>query len=294
MTQRFWTKLFHDILFDPKMARMPAWKWRRTVEMFVLASMNGDDGSLPTLTDMAWILRSETTEKLAQELRAIAETGIVREVRPGHWLVVNFRKRQFAEGTERTRRYRERLSATRHSDVDSDAACDADDSNSNSTLLCSDSEEGGVGGTAPPPPEPPPLTPEQTAEITADANRTVDAVLATARRKSYANRDKIPEPYLVFADLYCELTGQEPTKRVISEWLLGFAEWEAEHLRPEHIREAFQIAMNPERGFSVARPAALTKTAVAVKTRMFAARGGAGPKSELDRALSVIGGSDAG
>lgn len=83
----------------------------------------------------------------------------------------------------------------------------------------------------------------------------------------YQNRDKMPEQYLPFADLYHELTGQEPTKRVIQDWMMTFEEWRQERLEPEHIKAAF-LKSNNEQGFPVGRPGALTITAVAMKTKM--------------------------
>ena len=102
------------------------------------------------------------------------------------------------------------------------------------------------------------------------ANAQVDAMIANSRKVKYLNRDKIPEPYLVFADLYNELTKQEPTKRSIQEWFMTFEEWKAERLQPEHIRAAWQYANRPEGGFPVGRPGALTNTAVAMKSKSLA------------------------
>ena len=102
------------------------------------------------------------------------------------------------------------------------------------------------------------------------ANAQVDAMISNSRKVKYLNRDKIPEPYLMFADLYNELTKQEPTKRSIQEWFMTFEEWKAERLQPEHIRAAWQYANRPEGGFPVGRPGALTNTAVAMKSKSLA------------------------
>lgn len=92
--------------------------------------------------------------------------------------------------------------------------------------------------------------------------------------KQYQNRERIPESYLPFFDLYVELCGkdqngnwnQEPTKRVFSDWMLTFDEWKQERLTPDNIRAAF-IKANSDNGFPVGRPGALTNTAVALKTK---------------------------
>jgi hypothetical protein len=106
------------------------------------------------------------------------------------------------------------------------------------------------------------------------ANAQVDAMIANSKKVKYQNRDKMPEPYLMFADLYNELTGQEPTKRSIMEWMSTFEDWKAEGLQPEHIRAAWNHA-NRDGGFPVGRPSALTNTAVAMKSKMLQAHGSA-------------------
>jgi hypothetical protein len=102
------------------------------------------------------------------------------------------------------------------------------------------------------------------------ANAKVDAMIANSKKVKYQNRDKIPEPYLDFADLYNELTKQEPTKRSIMDWFGTFEDWKSEGLQPEHIRAAWQYANRPEGGFPVGRPGSLTTTAVAMKSKMLA------------------------
>ena len=78
----------------------------------------------------------------------------------------------------------------------------------------------------------------------------------------------MPEQYLHFSDAYNELTKQEPTKRVIQDWMLTFSEWIDEGLTVENIVEAYKHASRPEGGFLVGRPGSLTITAVAIKTKV--------------------------
>jgi hypothetical protein len=103
------------------------------------------------------------------------------------------------------------------------------------------------------------------------ANAQVTAMIENSKKAKYQNRDKIPDPYLTFADLYNELTKQEPTKRSIQEWFMTFEDWKAEGLQPEHIRAAWNYANRPDGGFPVGRPSALTNTAVAMKSKMLQA-----------------------
>lgn len=101
-------------------------------------------------------------------------------------------------------------------------------------------------------------------------NAQVDAMIANSKKVKYQNRDKIPEPYLHYADLYNELTKQEPTKRVIFDWIGTFEDWKQEALQPEHIRAAWAYANRPDGGFPVGRPGSLTNTAVAMKSKALA------------------------
>lgn len=95
---------------------------------------------------------------------------------------------------------------------------------------------------------------------------TQEHVDTLQQAQRYQNRDRIPEPLLTYADLYNELTGQEPTKRVISDWLLTFNEWKDEKLTEDNIRMAWAQAQS-DKGFTVGRPGALTVTAVGMKSK---------------------------
>ncbi len=107
MKSNYWIKLYHEILDDPKMGRLPDALWRRTIELFLLAGeMETDDGRLPPSGDMAWRLRLSDAALLA-DLEALAAIGILRHDVDGWW-VANFSKRQGASpAAERMRKYRE-------------------------------------------------------------------------------------------------------------------------------------------------------------------------------------------
>lgn len=110
----------------------------------------------------------------------------------------------------------------------------------------------------------PPRTLEQF--IAAGLPVTEEAAKSAEAMTRYENRDRIPEPLLRYADLYNELTGQEPTKRVLTDWIGTFEDWKGEKLEADHIRGAWMQA-NSERGFPVGRPGALTTTAVGIKSK---------------------------
>jgi hypothetical protein len=100
-----------------------------------------------------------------------------------------------------------------------------------------------------------------------DANAQVTAMVEASKRVRYENRDKIPEPLLPLSDIYVDLSGQKPTKRVLMDWIGTFSDWISEGLQPKDIRAAYQHATRPDGGFLVGRPGSLTNTAVALKSR---------------------------
>ena len=159
--KRFWIKLYIEILDDPKMGQLPDWLWRRAIELFLLAGENGNDGLLQPVTDLAWRLRT-SLQKLTESLVALSEVGVVHET-PQGWLVTNFKKRQYSESMERTRRYRTR-NGDRHSDGVGDGISDGavtDDESISYSVSDSSLEERCVGGETKPPPSETPKLPNR-------------------------------------------------------------------------------------------------------------------------------------
>jgi hypothetical protein len=155
VTTKYWIKLYMEILDDPKMGRLPNHLWRRTVELFLLAGREGDDGALPPVEEMVWILRL-SEDKLLEDLHDLAEVGVVHtcvsttgtstsEADPKKWVVTNFSKRQAAiPVAERVRRLRDRNKYVTHryrnsnegEGVDSPSPSESDsDSNSGEGVL---------------------------------------------------------------------------------------------------------------------------------------------------------------
>jgi len=91
-----WIKLYIEILDDPKMGRLPDRLFRRAIELFLLAGKNGSDGYLPSVEDMAWILRVGNDEML-DTLYELEKINIVHEAEPGLWVVTHFKERQDAD-----------------------------------------------------------------------------------------------------------------------------------------------------------------------------------------------------
>jgi hypothetical protein len=105
MASKYWIKLYHEILHDPKMGTMPDHLWRRAIEMMLLAGDTNADGYLPNLKEMAWVLRYDQDE-LGRELAELEKVGLLTNDN-GRWLVTNFTARQDAmPAAERSRRFR--------------------------------------------------------------------------------------------------------------------------------------------------------------------------------------------
>lgn len=92
MAAKYWIKLYHEILHDPKMARMPDNLWRLTIELFLLAGENNSDGELPPIEDIAWTLR-DNPEHVETNMIELQRLGIL-SMSDGVWSVTKFIARQ--------------------------------------------------------------------------------------------------------------------------------------------------------------------------------------------------------
>ncbi len=112
MASKYWIKLYHEILDDPKMGRLPANLWQRFIECCLMAGEFDKGGKLPPMPDISWRLRVDE-QTLSQEFDALARHGLLDYAtdRPldSYWLVVNFAKRQEpVSASERMQRMRDR------------------------------------------------------------------------------------------------------------------------------------------------------------------------------------------
>ena len=109
-----WIKLYHEILLDPKMGKMNDHLFRRTIEFFLLAGQEECDGILPSIEDIAWLLRTNVPdiEKVIDTLRSL---DIVQSTQDGELCVTNFYKRQNQNlsEAERSQRRRDNQKASR-------------------------------------------------------------------------------------------------------------------------------------------------------------------------------------
>jgi hypothetical protein len=89
---KYWIKLYHEILHDPKMGRMGDHLWRKTIELFLVAGEYDQGGALPPLSEISWTLRT-TEEMLETDLIELQKLGILT-LQEGRWVVTKFLERQ--------------------------------------------------------------------------------------------------------------------------------------------------------------------------------------------------------
>lgn len=102
----YWIKLYHEVLDDPKMGRLPDRTWRRCIELFLLAGTTGETGELPSIEDICWKLRIDETT-LLEDLAILEKAGII-QVNDNNPVVTHFTERQDADtNAERVKHHRE-------------------------------------------------------------------------------------------------------------------------------------------------------------------------------------------
>lgn len=92
MASKYWIKLYHEILDDPKMGMLPDRLYRRTIELFLMAGELNEDGRLPDVKSIAWRLRVNENDML-EELQALQAVSIVT-LQDDCWVVTKFCERQ--------------------------------------------------------------------------------------------------------------------------------------------------------------------------------------------------------
>lgn len=92
MSSKYWIKLYHEILHDRKMATLDDRLWRLVIECFLFAGEVDNDGYLPKLEDIAWILRL-SEEELETDLNELVRMGFL-EYKNGLYFVHKFAERQ--------------------------------------------------------------------------------------------------------------------------------------------------------------------------------------------------------
>lgn len=107
-SSKYWIKLYHDILDDPKMGTMSDRLWRRTIELFLVAGECAMGGHLPKTEELTYrLFRVDHDDQFMEDLAALEKKGIVTREN-GVYRITKWEKRQGPmSSTERTRRYRE-------------------------------------------------------------------------------------------------------------------------------------------------------------------------------------------
>ena len=107
MASKYYIKLYHEILDDPKMMKLADRLFSLSIKLFLLAGDYEHDGYLPDVDDMAWRLRINQ-EELETDLADLASTGII-QMNSDRWYITKFAERQApVEPTERWRQWKKR------------------------------------------------------------------------------------------------------------------------------------------------------------------------------------------
>jgi len=108
MASKYWLKLFHETIYDPKiMMRSPGARLR-WYECLCLAGDVNRDGELPSIEHMVFVFRV-SEEQLLDELSELVRAGMI--VQNGDaYIVKNWTKRQ-SQMPDAERKYRDRDSA---------------------------------------------------------------------------------------------------------------------------------------------------------------------------------------
>lgn len=110
MAANYWIKLYHEILNDYKMHRLPDNLWRRTIELFLLAGDYDKEGQLPTADEIAFRLRIDP-EEFSKEVVELIKVGILSDFGNG-LIVTNFAKRQAPVSAAERKRYQRQRDAS--------------------------------------------------------------------------------------------------------------------------------------------------------------------------------------
>jgi len=107
MASKYWIKLYHEMVDDPKvMTLRPALRWR-FIETLLVAGELDEDGYLPTIKEYSWRVR-DSEEIVETEFVELLDAGLLSRD-DTRFFVTKFAERQApVTGAERVARYRER------------------------------------------------------------------------------------------------------------------------------------------------------------------------------------------
>lgn len=166
MASKYWIKLYHEILHDPKMGKLPDKLWRRVIELFLLAGEFDQDGALPSIEEIAWTLRI-SEEECNETLQQLQRLNVAHCNDDETWVITNFADRQDAStSTERSKAHRERKRHEKQLEPLRNAQNDATETQRNvapdtDTDTDKESSSNEEGGKSPPIDEPLPEMPTE-------------------------------------------------------------------------------------------------------------------------------------
>ena len=106
MASRYWIKLHHELLNDPRMGRLSDSQFRLAINLMLLAGDYEQGGLLPVLEDVRWRLREP--EHFEADLAALVRCGVLTEEDDGSLYVSQFAERQGAMSAEERSQLRQK------------------------------------------------------------------------------------------------------------------------------------------------------------------------------------------
>ena len=103
MKSNYWLKLYHELNYDMKVHKLNDRQFRRMIQCFLLAGELDEDGRLPALDEMSFILHCDQ-EQLETELFNLTECRIL-SIMDGTYYVTNFTKWQKARSAAERKAY---------------------------------------------------------------------------------------------------------------------------------------------------------------------------------------------
>lgn len=95
MNNNFWLKLPYDILNDPVIGPMSDTDWRKYMELYIVAAKYGQNGVLPDIDALPYLLRT-VTENVTNLLRSFEKRGLLLRTVTGTYQLTRYENEQSA------------------------------------------------------------------------------------------------------------------------------------------------------------------------------------------------------
>ena len=93
MDSKYWIKLQHSLLDDPRVGWLSDTNWRHYIELLLFAGIENKDGRLPAVFDMAWRLRVDSIE-FTECVTQLETVGLLERNDDDEWQVIGFERTQ--------------------------------------------------------------------------------------------------------------------------------------------------------------------------------------------------------